>query len=470
MGILLLLGCLYLIYKLVEKIKSRGKKPLKKRTWHFFFSWANFLLFGLGGILLYPMMLLVSVGSNLRMILLLILICVGVVSLISLFKPKFTKVIFALYGLVAIVLYFESPNTNKLTTYHDICNELRMDKNCSESESGFECHPPSKHGHLKKSKDLCENKTGKNDESKIEMIPHPYIGKVVKTDERLLYIKNLPRNNCRNRACGYVVDTRIEEVRNRCGGCLRADRVTTLLRMVDIPIGTELRVIGAFKTSDIFFGSSSGHEFLILQDSTGVKSEISDIGFRLMFLKNQQNGYISPEEKLAEEKWNEFKAAGELRKTVCLYDDFRHTRKSEKNLTRFPEYSKHVEVRFLNFIESFQLQKEFTIIDTSWLILPNAQDSSNPNKKIALSCATIEIKSEAAYLLSTYYASDWGLHVSGFNQEQMNADCLPYELKDEYAGYCAKIEEVHPFTVKTSKEFIKYKRPNQDEFLSRVAN
>ena len=355
----------------IKGSKSKWKYPPEKRFFQFMFSLGNLLVIGGGFISLFPFLLLVSVGSTYRMLLMLVILLIALFSIVSMFRPKFVYAIPILYLSVFGFNYLDNPKKPAVWAYKDICNELRDDVNCTETASEFSCQNPSKHGEKKYSKELCINKKGMTSELKFRDYKDSKIGKTYVTKKPLLILKNLPRVDCRNRACGYKYDARLEEFKNNCSNCLDDKRVTTKLRLEYLPAGSKLKVVDSYIVST--FVSSNDRKELVVESESGIRAETSELGFKLDVI-GKTNDNLGDDEKKGIAYIQEFMEKGYIITPFCS--------NKRENL--------------YNFIRSFRLEKEIEVIENT--IARSGIDHF---------CQDVRITTMDALLLKYYYEKEW---------------------------------------------------------------
>lgn len=318
----------------------------------------------------------------------LLILLLGSLALISLFRPKFTTGIFVCYGLLMVNSYLHSPELKK-NYYQDICNELRNDIKCLEKEDSFECRKEGELQAIITSKEVCINNTKGNSDYDFVAHKSEHLGKTYVTKIPLFYIKNLPRNNCRNRSCGYKYDREIVEFRNPCSNCLDERRLTTKLRIEYIPVGTNLTVVDSFKlekNNTVF--RDRAHEVLVLEDEKGVRSEIMEFSFDSDIIRGSRNG-SERFEKTVITNIQHIKDQGYLEKKYC-FASFSVDHQVPDG-SSIPE---RIEKRLVSFVNSFKLNDEMGY---------SKVDSSR--------CSLIRFDTVASYLLSFYYFNEWSLYI-----------------------------------------------------------
>lgn len=383
--ILIPVWILLLIFKRSDK-PSKWKYPPSKRVTQFVFSLGNLIFVSLL-ILPYSMFIFLSITSVLGMVYGLLILFLGFVSLLSLFRPVFTFGIFLTYVVIGVTSYYASPARELPSAYVDICNQLRNDPHCVESDKNFSCTPPSKHSGKLIDKVICENTTNGNSDYEFEDILSPFEGETHVTKIPLLYVKNLPRNNCKNRSCGYKVDTELVDFRNPCSNCLDSRRLDTRLRIELVPVGTKLRVVDAFQLRRKGFMSSGPvHKVLLLEDEIGTRSEISQLGFELDVIGGNRNWDISLENMVL----------GDLEKiekeTMVTRNFCFMSKKGEKAL---------IEYRLKRFMKDFHIEEE--ILFSSFL------EKEQTKWKGIDHCTDITFRTKNAYLLGHYFFKEWDL-------------------------------------------------------------
>ena len=473
--IIVILSLVIIIYRpkksYAETVESSSLKMLFHRT----FCILNILVFVVLFGLISPLLFIAAILSSVFGISLFILgACTGVLSIISLTNPKYTKRIFLLYVLMYGAYYMESYDTKKLTYYNEICNELREDPYCVESNKGFICSKESQRGFFESSKEICVNNSGANNSLKFIKSNSSYIGKTYSTRMLMFYKMNMPRNDCRNNDCSYVQEVLIVPFHNGCTNCLGEDRVKTKMRMAVILSGSNLKVIDSYKFKNLYsFSDIPSMERLIVQDEAGKKSEISTSDFEREIINYNPN----PQRvNFNQEKYdkvlnniNVILQGGSITEFIC---DYNHS-EADEEIKHLPRNSKYVEVKLLNFTNSFKIENEMIISNLYWQRAVEENHSSKNSeavKKQVMKCAEIEFKTVSAYLLSYYHFKDWGLHGQIFTTEDLNADCLPPSYKGKTVLSCDKLEGKKPFKIKTYAELkakygLNYKRDDEKDFL-----
>src|SRR5690606_12223747 len=89
-----------------------------------------------------------------------------------------------------------------------------------------------------------------------------------------------------NRACSYVHYNELVELRNSCGNCLDAQRLTTKLRFKLVPKGTELKVVETYSIGQNK-GLQSKHMFHIVTFMDGLSAEMR------AFLLPEKNKHVN---------------------------------------------------------------------------------------------------------------------------------------------------------------------------------
>lgn len=79
-----------------------------------------------------------------------------VFSCLTFWKLKFFKFIFFCYFLFGLGFYLDANFWEKHN--RDLCNEIKADKYCHETETGFTCTEPSPLGNFGVAKGICKNK------------------------------------------------------------------------------------------------------------------------------------------------------------------------------------------------------------------------------------------------------------------------------------------------------------------------
>jgi hypothetical protein len=468
-SIVIALGILIGLFLARKKIVF-GKRLISFQNAVFLFNINNLVIFGIGFVFLFPFMLLVSVGSSLRLMIILWYALIGIVSLISLFKPKLTFLSFIFFGLLWFHLYIDNPYTEKKTSYVDICNEMRSDSNCKEDKKQFFCHNSSTYGSKIYNKEICVNGSGGNDLEKYEATNSEYLGKTVVTENLFFYLKNLPRNNCRNRTCGYMYDTRLVDWDNNCGNCLGENRVSTPIRIEPVRIGTQIKVTNAYKLVPKY-PMGKTYTMLVLEDSEGNKSELLDFEFKSHFISNikSSSGRMVSRNKILE-TINALSQGQLVTQYMCLtLDDFKNPEKHGLDPS-FAQFSKYIELRLLKFMASFRLENEMKVTDTLWR-KTEKNVSDKPASYPIRTCTKVIFKSVASYLLYTYYREDWGVFVQTLNDSDIALECLPKEYETSNSTLCEKLEGQLPFTLESWNDLekiggiTKYKRTNEDDYL-----
>lgn len=383
--LLLPVWILLLIFRNSSK-SSNWKYPPTKRIIQFLFSLGNF---SFSALIVFPfvMFLFISISSGWGLVIGLSIIALGIVSLLSLFRPAFTKGILLIYVIIGVSSYYASPTRELPTTYHDACNELREDPYCEEGDKVFNCKPPSKHVGKLLDKSICENSTLGNSDYDFEDSFSKYEGETYITKIPLLYIKNLPRNNCKHRRCGYKVDTELEDFRNPCSNCLDKKRLTTRLNIELVPVGTKFKVIDAFKLKRKFVSlSSSDHLVLVVQDEKGQKAETSEIGFKLNVVNGRRNWEKSLEEIVLHDL-NKIEQESVVAREFCFM--------SKVGSGSF------IESRLKNFLKDFHIEKEIHYIPFV--------EKVGTKRTSTTHCTEISFNSKNSYLLGHYYFKEWGL-------------------------------------------------------------
>lgn len=385
-------GILLLILRLSKK-PSRWKYPPTRRITQFLFSLGNVIFSG-AIVSQFVLLLFAALSSGWGIIMALSVLVLFVVALVSLWRPAYTYNIFLIYGVLIISSYYSSPDRELATTYRDICNELRNDPLCGESPEGFHCKAPSKREGVY-NKTICVNNTSGNSDYNINNTHSKYLGETFITKKPLLYIKNLPRNNCKHRSCGYKYDIELEDLYNNCGNCLDRKRLTTKLRAEFVPAGTSLKVVDAFSTKYKFFSIDGGsHKYLVVEDEKGNKAEISDYRFESDVIKTDLRRGTEIEEKVVRDL-EKFTDNSLFIKHYCFW------RYSDKN-----EDANVIESYLHNFIKDFQLNEEMTYLPLTEFL--------GADKKISY-CSVISFRTKNAYLLSHYYFEEWGLYARDIN-------------------------------------------------------
>lgn len=380
---ILLLPCWILLLILRRFSKgSRWKYPPTQRITQVLFCLGN-LFFGLISLLQVGQLIFIAMANEWPGVIIGITILVLVlVSLIALFRPIFTYVILVCYLVMGGATFYQSVNKMIPPNFKDICNELRADKACSESVSGFNCEAPSKHAGKKFDKTVCENTTAGNDTYKFEEYKSGRIGNTVVTKIPSILISNLPRNDCRNRECGFKVDRRLIEFKNSCGGCLGPGGVTTELKMEFVPEGTSFKVVDSFKITRKSFLSETNIPQLILEAADGRLLEISESSLEYPILSDHRS-------------WS-----NELERSVLADLESIKTNSSVVMEFCIGSYSKEDDAttlhkKFERFLNDIRIVEEV----------------SNPPfvKKDGGYCSDITFNTESSYLLVHYYSHDWGL-------------------------------------------------------------
>lgn len=383
--LLLPVWVLLLIFKRSSK-PSRWKYPPTKRVTQFLFSLGN-VVFAVLIILPFVMFLFISLSSGWGVVIGLSIIVLGMVSLLALFRPAYTKGILFVYVMIGVFSYYASPTRELPTTYNDICNELREDPNCKEEDKVFNCVAPSKHAGKRLDKSICVNATSGNSEYDFEGSFSEYEGETHFTKIPLLYIRNLPRNNCKHRSCGYKVDTILEDFRNSCSNCLDPQRLTTRLRIELIPVGTKIKVIDTFQLKKTFFSlSGSDHKILLVEDGAGNRSEISDLVFKMRVIDGNRN-------------WDE-----SLEKTVL--GDLEKLEKKAMVTRNFCFMSREgemavIESHLKKFLKDFDLESDVQYLP--FIEKPKTKWTSTEH------CSDITFMTKNSYLLAHYYFHEWHL-------------------------------------------------------------
>lgn len=368
-----------------SKIWEMWKIPPAERKAQFLFCMANIVIVGPFMFLLWPIILL-GASRSLHSLLILLWVCLVLVfSIISLLRPRFTSFVFVFYFLISLNIYFDFTNRNAtFPKYVDICNELRRDPFCIENDKEFNCSSQSKRGFFTSNKEICINKTNRNNDYNFKEYKSPFIGRVIQTAEPFLIFKNLPRNNCRNRICGYKYEAFINELHNHCSNCLERDEITTKLKISYLPQGSTLKVVDSFRITSNNWSRLDEDKIIVLEDEGGHKLELRERELDL-FLTGSINqpgkkGDIIREDLIEIGKNSSFK------KKVC-FSNYEH--KSEASMIE------HLKT----FIQTFQLENE--------MYFSNSSTNKDRDKEF---CSDLSFKTESAYLLSHYYFETFDLN------------------------------------------------------------
>lgn len=232
-----------------------------------------------------------------------------IIGLLSLFKPRFTRgVLFC--GSLILLNSSSYKVFNHFKSFEDVCNRLRDDFHCSETATQFQC------GDKRISKNTCINNTQGNNTHYIRPYVSEDIGKIIKTKNPLFYVKNLPRNDCLNRFCGYKYETSLNEIENPYSSWMERRKLTTKMRVSFLPLGTSLKIVESFKTEDKYFTMGSSEQYhLVLEDENGFRSEIYEDDLEKI---TGNNGH-TPSEKEIEisRNLNLLKKNGSINKKLC---------------------------------------------------------------------------------------------------------------------------------------------------------
>jgi hypothetical protein len=77
-----------------------------------------------------------------------------IISSLSLWRDKYIKFIFIPYCLMGLGFYLNAQFWKKHNL--ELCNQIRADKYCTESEYGFSCKEPSSLGNFSVAKGICK--------------------------------------------------------------------------------------------------------------------------------------------------------------------------------------------------------------------------------------------------------------------------------------------------------------------------
>lgn len=270
-------------------------------------------------------------------------------------------------------------NRERISSFKDTCNELRLKPNCEEIKDSFRCVENQKVEMTPKNS--CLNKTGGNSDYNFKSVPNVILGQTVYLNEPVLSEINLPRNQCKNRFCGHIYEKHIVDFQNRCGGCLREQDVSTKLRMKLIDIGETLKVVESYQLKPNGGDFSGDHEIFVLEDKNLDRYEISHIAFELL-KKSQEipNTGLANNQVLKDVSTIRSQIPVEM--NYCYWEDMKDD-------------------PVLNFIKIFHLEKEVEIIKPLEYEMP-----SGGKRK----CQLLSFKTEGAYLITYYYHKEFGFY------------------------------------------------------------
>lgn len=287
---------IFLLYqKKISKKPSHWRFPPRDRVLQFTFSYTNIiwiipLYFILGGYLTLSTKYLYDFEITNSFIVSILLF-----SIASIYHPKFVWGIFLSYLMLPVAMHLSKIDSERpnYSAVNDMCNSLRISPICKESANDFDC---KEKGVI--NKELCRNKMENKLEYDIQInLDSPHTGKTYEINSHLLYIRNLPRKFCEKWTCGYVHETKIEELVNRCLKCEMP--VTTKLRATVLPKGSKIKVIGSFRLSKKNLKEAQyPDEYLILKDEKGVESEMNLVTFDSHFKLGRTQQEIQMENNL----------------------------------------------------------------------------------------------------------------------------------------------------------------------------
>lgn len=321
-------------------------------------------------LIISPFLLMAAAGSSLRLLMVFLIFLGALFSFITIYKRKASIGVGVVIIMLAVLSYLDNPNTSKPFAFNDVCNEIRKDPYCTESANSFECSAQSSRGEFKSSKTICYNNDG-NDEYSFKNVSHESVGRKLKTKVPVLLVRNLPRNNCRNRSCGYIVDAKIRSIRNSCAGCLAPDRVSTKLRATYLPPNSEFEVNEYFRITHKYNSMSSDQEYFVLTDSFGEKIEIKNYDFEDFFEKGDADLNENDHDNILNHL-NQIEQTGSV------------------------DLNTHKRESLSNFIQNFQLSNEIEFADDA--------NSGKPIYKVI-------VKSKEAYMTLVYFSKDWGVSI-----------------------------------------------------------
>ena len=116
---------------------------------------ANLVLFILSLPLIGIMLLFGLAGGDASNFLIMAIGYFGIfiISAISLWREKYIKFIFIAYFLMGLGFYLDANFWKKHNL--ELCNKLKSDQYCIESEHGFSCKEPSPLGNFSVAKSIC---------------------------------------------------------------------------------------------------------------------------------------------------------------------------------------------------------------------------------------------------------------------------------------------------------------------------
>jgi len=210
------------------------------------------------------------------------------------------------------------------------------------------------------------------------------VGKQFIADVPLVYIKNLPYFE--DVEPDIVFDTPIvftrktsydlEQLRNNCSGCLDADKLVTDIRVEFISIGTSLTVVEEFlQITKKQRGSDETTHFLLVEDDTGNKAEISKLDFELYVLDTQDTRYPwGSESRTVVQNAIEILTKGDVL-------EIEHCFQRSNALTSL-----------VAFVDDFNLEDDIQFVN----------DAST-------TCSVITYNNLDAFMTANYYFGEWGL-------------------------------------------------------------
>lgn len=244
-----------------------------------------------------------------------------------------------------------------------------------------------KDSQIKIATDIREHST------KVTKIENKLIGSEYILKAPMFLLKNLPRGPRTNIVSVYVAPNSLVSFRNPILNLLDHERIESVPRLEFLPIGSRLKIVGAFELLISGLLDVSRTTYLIVEDEKKNQAEISEIGFKVDVVsqKGENFDYDQPLMNYI----NTFKEQNKLELTVCDSS----ARNLDDDEGDAIDDSKYIEVRLLRFLKDFKLLETVDISKIGYGI----------DQKRMYSCVKIHFKILEPLFLYYYYGHDWGL-------------------------------------------------------------
>lgn len=241
---------------------------------------------------------------------------------------------------------------------------------------------------------------------KIGKYQSKYLGQSFETVAPLFYQSGLPKSFRTNSFTLKKEDRELVEIRPSLVNVLHHENLEGPIRLEFLPTGTKFKVVDSFEVKESSFGlGRESYKYLVLQDEKNIRSEISELAFKVDVLTSNKNfEYDRPLMPYIDE-FNNFKT---LELVMCDSQDVSNYGRDRV------KSSPQIQIRLHRFIKDFKLENDLEILKTSTM-----KDRHESDK--IRSCALLSFKNLQPLFLLSYYGNDWNLWSDFFREEDFYA-------------------------------------------------